>query len=61
MRREELEEEAGLLSFLFPLSRDPFFNTALSIFLFPPRKRVKGATRDAEKKRRIKGADGDDG
>lgn len=36
LRREELEEEAGLLSFLFPLSRDPFFNTALSIFLFPP-------------------------
>ena len=61
LRREELEEEAGLLSFLFPLSRDPFFNTDLSIFLFPPPKRVKGATRDAEKKRRIKGADGDDG
>jgi len=42
LRREELEEEAGLLSFLFHLSRDPFFNTALSLFLSPPPEARKG-------------------
>jgi hypothetical protein len=49
-------------SLFFFLARETLFSIRPSLyFSSPPRKRVKGATRDAEKKRRIKGADGDDG